>query len=70
MPLDNVVSLTAVKFESNVEEVLDIVKEEEFNSVIIFGFKEDMIHIFKSDTEDSLRVLGALERAKQALWEY
>lgn len=43
--------------------------EEEFTSVIIFGFKDDKVKTITSKSRDTLRVLGALEAAKRELWQ-
>ena len=51
-------------------EVNDVVKtlreaiELDFNSVIIFGFKEGQIYVESSGAEDNLKLIGALEMAK------
>lgn len=41
----------------------------EFDSVIVFGFKDGSIVIQASNIEDNLRMIGALEAAKQRVWE-
>ena len=42
--------------------------EDEFDSVIVFGFKNGQIFITSSDIEDNLRLLGALDAARQQIW--
>ena len=37
---------------------------QEFDSVIVLGFKGDEIYIQSSGAEDQLRLIGALEMAK------
>lgn len=39
-----------------------------FESVIVFGFKDGKVLISASDIEDNLRLIGALEAAKQQVW--
>lgn len=39
---------------------------QEFDSVIVLGFKEGEIYIRSSGAEDQLRLIGALEMAKYA----
>ena len=41
---------------------------EGFDSVIVFGFKDGKVMISASDIEDNLRLIGALEAAKQQIW--
>ena len=40
----------------------------DFESVIVFGFKDGKITIQSSDIEDNIRLIGALEAAKQNVW--
>ena len=40
----------------------------EFDSVIVFGIKDGTIVIQASQIEDNLRMIGALEAAKQQVW--
>ena len=40
----------------------------DFESVIVFGFKDGKIIIQSSDIEDNIRIIGALEAAKQNVW--
>lgn len=40
----------------------------DFESVIVFGFKDGKIIIKSSDIEDNIRLIGALEVAKQNVW--
>ena len=40
----------------------------EFDSVIVFGIKDGRIFIHTSHIEDNLRMIGALEAAKQQVW--
>ena len=42
---------------------------DEFDAVIVFGFKDGQIVITASEIEDNLRLLGALEAAKQQVWD-
>lgn len=42
--------------------------EDEFDSVIVFGFKNGQIFITSSDIEDNLRLIGALDAARQQIW--
>ncbi len=58
-----------VKLDVNgVNEILDMAREREFNAVIIFGYKDDMVHVIKSGIKGTIEVIGALEAAKQNLW--
>lgn len=54
---------------NNVDEVLDRTREKEFESVIIFGFKERGIHVMQSGTHSNLEIMGALDAAKHHVWE-
>lgn len=40
-----------------------------FDSVIVFGFKDEQIFIQASEVEDKLRLIGALDAAKMQIWE-
>ena len=53
---------------NNVKRVLDDAAEREFSSIIIFGYKDDMVSIMKSGIIGKIEVIGALEVAKQNLW--
>jgi hypothetical protein len=66
MTLKKVASL---KLDRNkVSEVLDDAKSREYESVIVFGFKDKMITVMPSGTTNKLELLGALEAAKQHMW--
>lgn len=49
-------------------EMLNWAKEQGFESVIIFGFKNDAISHRSSKVESRLTVMGALTAAQQELW--
>jgi hypothetical protein len=53
---------------NRVREVLQDAMEEEFTSVIVFGFKDKLINIKQSGSPNSLELIGALEAAKQHVW--
>ncbi len=53
---------------NRVREVLQDAMEEEFTSVIVFGFKDKLINIKQSGSPNSLELMGALEAAKQHVW--
>ena len=55
--------------EHSVRETLEDAASQEFDSVIVFGFRDGQINIKSSDCPDVLRVIGALDRAKSHLWE-
>lgn len=42
--------------------------EMEFESVILFGFKQGRIYVQSSAHPDILKLIGALEAAKLELW--
>jgi hypothetical protein len=50
-------------------EVLEWAKAQEFETVIVFGFKDGDIHTRTSACEDCLRIRGALDAAKEEFWE-
>lgn len=59
----------AVKLDRNeVDKVIGDAKERDFESVIIFGLKDGIISIICSGVRDKIKILGALEAAKQHLW--
>jgi hypothetical protein len=53
---------------NNVKQVLADAAEREFHAVIVFGYKDDKIHIMKSGIKGIVEVLGAIEVVKQDLW--
>lgn len=52
----------------NVDVVLDEAKEMGFATVIVFGYREGQVVIKSSGHDDVLKLMGALEAAKQQLW--
>jgi hypothetical protein len=55
------------------EEAADLLEEAKsmgFQSVIIFGFNGEGIHVKHSSTKSRLEIIGALEAAKLELWLY
>ncbi len=63
-----IVSVTS-SLESDANEVLEEAKSQGFESVIVFGLKGDDIHYRHSRFTSRLKMLGALEAAKQAIWD-
>jgi hypothetical protein len=55
--------------QRNVVEMLEGLKEEKFESIIIHGFKDGMIYTQSSASKSALELLGALEAAKSEVWE-
>lgn len=53
---------------NDVRGVLEDALAKEFNSVIVFGFKDSTVSVMKSGIIDKIKVIGALEVAKQNLW--
>ena len=53
---------------NNVKQVLEDAVEKDFHAVIVFGYKDDRIHVMKSGIKGVVEVLGALEAVKQDLW--
>jgi hypothetical protein len=51
------------------KEVLAEAAETEFDSVIVLGLKGGEIHIKSSSNFSRLEIIGAVEVAKQHLWE-
>ncbi len=50
-------------------KVLEDAIAEDFETVIIFGFKDGMVTTTASRRKNSLEILGALEAAKCSIWE-
>lgn len=48
----------------NAKEILADAADHDFETVIVFGFKQGNIHNFFSESQDRLQVAGALEKAK------
>lgn len=65
--------MSIVEFEPRQERSVRVTLEDaaaqEFDSVIVFGFRDGQISITSSACPDILRVIGALDRAKTHLWE-
>ncbi len=53
---------------NNVKQVLADAVEKDFHAVIVFGYKDDRIHVMKSGIKGVVEVIGALEAVKQDLW--
>lgn len=60
---------TKMELVLSAEEVLLDAVKRDYESVIVFGFKDGNIFTRGSAREDVLRVIGALEIAKRELWE-
>ena len=53
---------------SDAADLLDEAKVNEFETVIVFGFKEGAVTITASAVHHNLELMGALEAAKQQIW--
>lgn len=58
-----------VHSRESARELLEWAMGEDFETVIVFGFKGDAIHTRASACEDCLRIVGALDAAKEEFWE-
>ena len=58
----------AVGWEEEAREVLAEAASEEFESVIVMGFKQGQLFIRSSSCKATLELIGALEAAKMQLW--
>ena len=54
--------------KADAKELLEWAITEEYQSVIIFGFKDEKIHSRSSKNNGTLELLGALEAAKIDMW--
>lgn len=54
--------------ENTSAQILKEAIYEEFETVIVFGFKKSRVHIKTSGLHSNLELMGALEAAKQQLW--
>lgn len=52
---------------NSAKAILEEAHGKDFESVIVFGFKEGKIGIYSSKAKDYLTIIGALEEAKQIL---
>ena len=52
-----------------VNEILDETRSENFETVIIIGFKDKSVQFKRSKVNDTVLLLGAIEAAKMQLWE-
>ncbi len=50
------------------KELLEWAVNEDYETVIIFGFKDDKIHTRNSKNEGTLPLMGALAAAQIELW--
>jgi hypothetical protein len=55
--------------QRNVVEMLEWLKEEGFESIIIHGFKDGIIYTHASASKSALELLGALDAAKCEVWD-
>jgi len=53
---------------NGVKEILEESITHNFNSVIVFGFKDGQVRIKKSKVSNNLELIGALEAAKTQIW--
>lgn len=59
-----------IKLDRNkVGQVLEEAAEREFETVFVLGLKDRTISVMMSGSTNNLEVLGALEMAKQHLWD-
>lgn len=49
--------------------ILEEAINEDYETVIVFGFKDGEIHTRHSASKDCLEIIGALDRAKDEFWE-
>ncbi len=66
--MSNVRELKVNTFKSDSNEILQEAIEENFDSVIIFGLKDNTISVKSSACLNKLVYMGALEAAKQQIW--
>ena len=52
------------KKKESVADVLDSAKQDDYDEVIVVGFKNGRYHITNSDLTDGLKVVGALAMAQ------
>jgi hypothetical protein len=52
-----------------VNEILDEARSENFETVIVIGFKNKSVQFKRSKVKDTVLLLGAIEAAKMQLWE-
>ena len=62
-------ALTKMELVLSAEEILRDAIQRDYESVIVFGFKDGNIFTRASAREDVLRLIGALEIAKRELWD-
>lgn len=55
--------------KQDAREVLEECIKAEYETVIVFGFKDGLIHSRHSATVDTLRLIGALTVARDEFWE-
>jgi len=68
MPLNPVESIKDPEDEE-IRAMLADAAEMGFRTLIVFGYKDGVIHTMSSPSADRMRVIGALEAAKHHLWE-
>lgn len=69
---DRSVKLASLPSKSERNEVRSVLTEaldDNFDEVILFGFKNGKIHIRRSKISSTMNTIGALEAAKIGLWE-
>jgi hypothetical protein len=66
--MNNVTQFKPVTFVSDSEIVLKAAMEENFKTVMVFGFDGETVSIMASQNHSNLELIGALEAAKQELW--
>jgi hypothetical protein len=55
------------KIESDVDTILDVVKEEKPDEIIVLSYKDNTYDVFHTEITNTTRMIGALEIIKQQL---
>lgn len=58
-----------IKERKGVERTLDLAREQEFDEILILGWKDGRTYMSNSGLDDILRVIGAMEVLKFRLQE-
>lgn len=68
-PKTNLTALPSRAERRKVEDTLRTVGEQEFDEVVVLGFKDGRSYLFHSMIDDTPRVIGAIEWIKHRLME-
>lgn len=66
---NNLKVIPTITEQHQVIQILEDVKKEEYDTIIVFGYKNGEVNVHGSGFVDRTRIIGALEIAKHVVWD-